>query len=280
MPESKEEEEFAILLAAFQRFIESIKKGEKQWESLEELMTLRADFIINSSIGGLGLNMIEALGLLEKDSHSLGDKEQEQVKVVKAAIENLVEFAVAEEYQLSEEVMDLYLDWDDDGDEDLDEKLLAINKKYNSTYAKVENEDAFYAMLIAAGWIEIAKGTELMYMTMGDERVRPWHMQYEGFTAPKESFPDWLIPPIEHRCRCYLVPVNDGFGKIEDIKNVNNSMVSMPEMPEWFNGTFKESVAKGGRIFSDEHPYFQVDPEHVGILRGISERIKYKYLKV
>ncbi len=111
---------------------------------------------------------------------------------------------------------------------------------------------------------------------MGDERVRPWHMQYEGYTAPKELFPDWLIPPIEHRCRCFLVPASDGIGSIE---NVNNRIIDIPEMPDWFNRTFKESVCKGGRIFSDEHPYFQVDGSNVERLGEIAQRIKLKYFK-
>ena len=50
-------------------------------------------------------------------------------------------------------------------------------------------------------------------------------------------------------------------------------------MPDWFNRTFKESVALGGRIFSDEHPYFQVDERHVGRLNAIAKRIKAKYLE-
>ena len=52
----------------------------------------------------------------------------------------------------------------------------------------------------------------------------------------------------------------------------------MPEMPEWFNRTFKESVANGGRIFSDEHPYFQVDTQHYDKLSEIASNIKKKYL--
>ena len=127
-------------------------------------------------------------------------------------------------------------------------------------------------MIIAAYLSTIREDTALMYMTQGDERVRPWHLQYEGFTAPKSRFPAWLIPPIEHHCRCYL---------IEDTATVIASVQAsaIPEIPDWFNRTFKESVALGGRIFSDEHPYFQVDERHVGRLNAIAKRIKAKYLE-
>ena len=48
-------------------------------------------------------------------------------------------------------------------------------------------------------------------------------------------------------------------------------------MPDWFNPVFKESVALGGRIFSEEHSYFQIQPEHIDTLSDISLRIKSKY---
>ena len=51
-------------------------------------------------------------------------------------------------------------------------------------------------------------------------------------------------------------------------------------MPDWFNPTFKESVAKGGKIFSDAHPYFQINADKMKKLVEISDRIKSKYLNV
>ena len=69
--------------------------------------------------------------------------------------------------------------------------------------------------------------------------------------------------------------VEDGVrGEIGDVLNMTTKT---PEMPEWFNPTFKESVAFGGRIFSDEHPYFNIQSEHVEALQLISDRIKSKY---
>ena len=56
-----------------------------------------------------------------------------------------------------------------------------------------------------------------------------------------------------------------------------NANVKIPTMPDWFNRTFKESVALGGRIFSDEHPYFQVEEQFDERLHEIAQRIKDKY---
>ena len=130
-------------------------------------------------------------------------------------------------------------------------------------------------MMIADALVVIPADTSLMYMTQGDERVRPWHLQYEGFTAPKSRFPAWLIPPIEHQCRCYLVEVD---GVDFKLGNVQNKAMQIPEMPDWFNLTFKESVALGGKIFSEYHPYFQIEEDKVETVRDIADRIKKKYI--
>ena len=83
-----------------------------------------------------------------------------------------------------------------------------------------------------------------------------------------------MIPPIEHQCRCYLVEDNI----VGMAKGVKNAVMKVPTMPDWFNRTFKESVALGGRIFSDEHPYFTVDSRDEDSLHDIAKRIKEKYM--
>nr|DAE28221.1 MAG TPA: minor capsid component [virus sp. ctuZj11] len=285
MPETdkeKEDEEYLAITAAFQRFVDRVRQGRDPDDEFEELVTLRAESCMRHAFSGFGYEWDEALELIRnKDDLSALDREKRAVLL--AAVDNIVDFATAEEHQMVSELPDFDEEDDDapdrsdesDSDPDEDDMMetwLAICSKYNDRYAHVENQDVEYAMIVAAAYISYSSESTLMYMTMGDERVRPWHLQYEGFTAPKSSFPAWLIPPIEHGCRCYLVDEH------------HDSMVGvvvaqkMPEMPEWFNPTFKESVAQGGRIFSDEHPYFNISKEHVGHLRTIAEKIKSRYI--
>lgn len=245
-------------------------------EVFEELVELRSDFLIHHACDGFGIDYEEALELL-RNAENLTPEQAAQREILVAAVDNLIDFATAEEYQAVSETMD-ELEDDDEGDHDLDdeereEAILAICAKYNQRYANVENHDVEYAMIVAAELAALSDDSYLMYMTMGDERVRPWHLQYEGFTAPKSSFPGWLVPPIEHNCRCYLV--EDGKPSAE-LNGVASAM-AIPEPPYWFNPTFKESVAFGGRIFSDEHPYFQVDSSLVDVLSSIAAKIKAKY---
>lgn len=270
----KHEEEYAVLLALFREVIKSIRDNDGQWESLEELMKARADFAVRHAFEGFGISYDDALELL-KNADDLTDEQRVQRDILIAAVDNLVDFAVAEEYHAADEVSeyDELEELEEDSEEYavLLEILFGICNKYNNRYAYVENMDIEYAMIIAAYLSSMKDDTILTYMTMGDERVRPWHLQYEGYSAPRSQFPSWLIPPIEHQCRCFLV---------EDTKSTLMADVQAakkPQMPDWFDRTFKESVANGGRIFSDEHSYFQIDKRHVKRLGEISDRIKAIY---
>lgn len=268
----RDEKEFAALLAIFERLMERDGDEDAQLEALEELMALRAKHLIGHALDGFGITLDEALELL-RNADGLSELDAARRDIVVAAVDNLIDFAVAEEYQM---MSDLSLD-DDEEDDDEDEEreglteedILAIFARYNKQYARVENKDAEYAMIMAATLVLVKPTTILTYMTQGDERVRPWHLQYEGFSAPKASFPAWLIPPIEHMCRCFLIE--------DTIENSVQAASKKLEMPDWFNPTFKESVALGGRIFSDAHPYFQILPEHNLKLQEIAARIKAWY---
>jgi hypothetical protein len=263
------EREFKILKEIYKRYLDA-DQSERE-EILEELMEMRAEHLVAYALEGFEQGIRNKLILSE-----------EKERVIQAAIDNLVDFAVAEEYQMTVAVEESLLDDEEDDEEyespetneyDVDDDdWESIFACFNRRYASTENLDVLYAMYVAGSFIAIPERATLMYMTMGDERVRPWHLQWEGFTATRASFPEWLIPPIEHGCRCYLI---EDSPKAE-IGDVQAAVAQIPEMPDWFNRTFKESVAKGGRIFSDEHSYFEVMQEHKVKLTEIANRIKSK----
>lgn len=246
-------------------------------EIFEELCELRAAFAFRHACNGFSIDYEDAIELL-RNTDDLTEDQKKQRDIIVAAFDNIVDFATAEEYQLISEFEELDADDEDGDEEDLDdeeqeEAILALCAKYNQRYATVENHDIEYAMIVAAELASLSEESYLMYMTMGDERVRPWHLQYEGFTAPKSQFPAWLIPPIEHNCRCYLLPDGKPSAHLKDIMATK----AMLEPPFWLNKTFKESVALGGRIFSEEHPYFKVEEQHKDRLLEIAQKIKNKY---
>lgn len=281
---NKHKEEVSVLLGLFKKLIWEIQEDGSKWRSLEELIKARADFAVRHAFNGFGISYDDAMELLKK-ADKLTDEERVQRDILVAAVDNLVDFSVAEEFHASEELEEheeeiaelTELDEDSEDYEEIMAMLLAICTKNNDRYAYVENMDIEYAMIIAAYISSLRDDTTLTYMTMGDERVRPWHRQYEGYTAPRSLFPQWLIPPIEHQCRCFLVEDSQSsvFSQIQASKRKTSDKA--PEMPEWFDRTFKECVAFGGRIFSDEHSYFQIKKKHIKRLKKISNKIKKSY---
>lgn len=259
------------MLILFESFLDRTNGDYTAIEQLEELMNLRAEIAFIHACDGFSMSYEDAIELIRNYDGELTEEQKNRRDILLAALDNIVDFAVAEEYQMLLEINELDSE-DFESDEDFEDMVVSIFTKYNQRFANVENMDIEYAMIVAASIMMVKPTTYLTYMTQGDERVRPWHMQYEGFTAPKQSFPAWLIPPIEHMCRCFLV--EDTNAQI-DIEQVLAKKV--PEMPDWFNPTFKESVALGGRIFSDEHPYFQVKPEDLKVLGFISDKIKKRF---
>ena len=254
-------------MAVFEEWVQNHGINDDYEEILESLAGLRAKFAIQYALEGFNIEWDKALEMI-RETTGLSEEQQERRRILVAAVDNIVDFAVAEEYQMLEEILDLV------GDESEAEEIWGdIFEKYNLTYANVEDMDIAYAMHVADMLAAISSETWLEYNTQRDDRVRPWHAIYDGFMAPKFAFPEWLIPPIEWQCRCYLEEVSAR----DAIKDVRAQRVVIPNMPEWFDRTFEESVAFGGRIFSEYHPYFSIDAGDRVTLDRISGRIKEQY---
>lgn len=276
--------EYQALLALFINFLSNIDVETRE-EAQYALMELRADLAIDHALKGFNMDEDEALTMLRNiDNNNLTKKDKEKRDRIIAAINNLIEFAVCEEYQVTEQAIELYddnieldpeyeIDFNDQ--EDIDD-YYAICALYNDNYAMVENSDIEYAMGVAYKWLQIASEEYLTYMTMNDAKVRPWHMDLQGYTAKRDDFPAWMIPPIEYHCRCYLMSA-DGFqvmGGLSDIKKVSGKV---PTKPSQISDVYSESVAKCGRIFGKSHPYFQVKAADKEFLQSCVESIKAKY---
>lgn len=247
---------------------------EDRWDLLEEMMSLRAEFAFNHAIKGFGMDFEKALELLRNHNDGLSKQEKEQRDILVAALDNLVDFAVAEEFQMSESLPDEI----DLEDEECLEVCDTVCERYNDIYAGIENGDIEYALGVAAGWLTYRDNTVLTYMTQGDERVRPWHLALEGTSYRKSEFPSWLIPPIEHGCRCFLVEEDASvLGASDKLGQVEGAVIL--QKPDFINPVFEESVCKGGRIFGPAHSYFTIPKKYKKRLKAISKRIKDKWLE-
>lgn len=270
----------------FIALLRSLSDKDNKKQALLDIARLRAQLAITHAFDGFDIETSAALDLIKSsDDNLLTELDKEKKDRLVAAINNLIEFAVCEEYQLMREVYETIPDFDFDTEiydpesednEDNQELLIALCKKYNLTYAKVENDDIEYAMAIALAWIKHSKDSYLTYMTQNDDRVRPWHFALQGFTAQRDEFPSWMIPPIEWGCRCFLVDhEGDSVQNNTQIRNIKD--IAIPSKPEQLDNVFSESVAKCGRIFGKSHSYFLVGDKDKDTLKDIVELIKCNY---
>jgi len=226
---------------------------------MEDIITLRASFLIDHALTGLKIDFDRALSLLKNHNRFSTDRERQERDILVAAIDNLTDFAVAEESAMLAELQAMEK-------ESLSTEGEQIFKRYNLTYAQQENMDVTYAARIAAWWLLLTENSLVTFMTQGDERVRPWHLSHEGVTYLKRDFPPELIPPLEWGCRCFLI--SDSMSAVRGVMDISKAVTSC-------NPIFRESLARCGRIFSDAHPYFEKDiPEKA---KEIGNRIKKKF---
>lgn len=262
LKENRAKDEYLLILGVFRRLMDSLENSAESWRIMEEIIMLRTASLYSSVLEGLKLDFDRALELLRNHNDFTTLQEKEERDILVAAIENLVEFAAAQEYAMMNDVREHS---QDEGFEDYE----GICEKYNLTYAEAENEQVLLAGGVAGWWIKQSSDTWITYMTQGDERVRDTHQALEGLTYPKSSFPSDLIPPIEWGCRCYL---------LSDSNKASVSASLTNDFREKVNPVFAESLAMKGRIFSGAHPYFTSDLRKHTRLQTIVKRIKNKLL--
>lgn len=265
-PEDKQgrqtKEEYLLLLATFRRLMNSWEDSAASWQVMEELISLRTASLFSRVLEGLHLDFDRAVVLLRNhnDFTTLHDREERDILV--AAIDNLVEFAAAEEFAMLNDIREKTAE---EGFDDYE----SVCENYNLNYAETENSTVLYAASMAGWWMNQSTDTLITYMTQGDERVRDTHQALEGITYPKHAYPSELIPPIEWGCRCYL---------LSDSNEVSVSASLKSEYSKEVNPVFAESLAKKGRIFSPVHPYFTPDFLGNTRLRRIIRTLKDKLL--
>lgn len=255
------EKEYLVLLNLFSDLMDQHDNQTLDLENFRDIIEKRAMFAFGHCIRRFGIDLDEAIDIVRNHNEiHLPPSEIERRKILLAALDNLIDFAAAQETQM-------YMDLEEQED---NFDPVEIFQLYNKTYATTENRDIDYTSSIAAWWIGLSEETTLMFMTQGDERVRDSHRALEGLSYTKSNFPEWLIPPIDWRCRCYLVesftrPNNSDFTNLED-------KVTMAVNP-----IFRNSLSKGGLIFGEDHPYFLVDSTLLKPMQKITTSIKSKF---
>lgn len=272
---ARHDSEYQSLLALFVSLLSSLKSESKE-EALFALSELRTEFSFNYVLDGLGIDFDEAMMMLQNvDDANVTQSDKDKRDRLVAAIKNLIDFSICEEYQLYDEVYELIGDNDIDVNSDEYKELLALCEKYNDNYAAVENSDIQYAGIMAALWLKMSANDYLVYWTQNDMKVRPWHMALQGYAAPRDEFPSWMIPPIEYNCRCFLESLEIGSvsGRLRKVVGSAKTV----EKPKQLNDVYSDSLAKCGRIFGPSHSYFTVKESDKEMLQGFVKRLREKY---
>lgn len=272
---AEHDSDYQKLLALFIAYLRSLNTYQSE-EALYELAEERMAQAFKYVTRGLDIDQDYAMQLLKNlDDNNLSSFDKAMQERLIAAANNLIDFSVCEEYQLAVEVEELLGDDDMDFIDDDVEEYALLCKKYNDTYSAIENGDIFYAGAVARKLMGMSSSDYLVYWTMNDVKVRPWHMELQGYTAHVDEFPSWMIPPIEYNCRCYLESVDSGevYGKIPQVQGAAAKI----KKPKELSDVYSESLAKCGRIFGESHPYFSILERDKELIGRIAVRLKQKY---
>ena len=98
--ESGTEKEYRVIFEAFRRFILHYENSAERLDIMEDIITLRASFLIDRALTGLRIDLDHALEILRNHNDFTTERERLQRDILIAAIDNLVDFAAAEEYAM------------------------------------------------------------------------------------------------------------------------------------------------------------------------------------
>lgn len=265
--ESGSKKEYLLLLSRLWDILEDFYVEPERYSIDYEIMQGRALNALNWAFSGYGMTLEDAVERIKTQSTGvLTVDEIYERKMFLEVIENIVDFSVAEEYQMLQEITTAreYGTSFDDFSEDAE----GIFEKYNKQYSTIENQDIWFSMSMALAWKGFSDSSTLTYYTQGDERVRDSHRALEGVSYLKSEFPKELIPPIDWACRCYIMESSDrqlAFNNPIDVEERVNAAV---------NPVFRVSPVHDGKVFGQDHPYFQVLLKDFNNLSEVSKKIK------
>tara|TARA_R110000822_G_scaffold51872_9_gene134731 strand:+ start:841 stop:1632 length:792 start_codon:yes stop_codon:yes gene_type:complete len=151
--------------------------------------------------------------------------------------------------------------WDDDGNKrafvDFKSDAMSYFGISHDTHLETEFRTSIAMGRGAAFWRDIQDDASqypfLKYDTVGDERVRPDHENFDGITRPiNDAFWKSHFPPNGFRCRCDVTQIE---GNETGFKATPKKVIdATPDPPE----LFKMNPAIDRVVFSADHPAFTV----------------------
>ena len=206
--------------------------------------------------------LYEGYGASLKDL-TLGTPDYELLKELR---QNIYMFSGAKTYQQVREMADLVAD--SKTFTDFKQKVTPIYKQYNDDWLKAEYDTAIGQAQQARQWNDIQRDKDLYpylrYNAVLDSKTSDICRPLDGVTLKvDDKFWDNYTPLNHFRCRCTL----DKLDKYEDVETTPKSKVKdlEKELGDTVDDVFKMNAGKDKYVFSDEHPYFKVEPKDKGL---------------
>jgi len=183
---------------------------------------------------------------------------------------NISRFSGAKTFQTVKELTDYV--FNEDGKKrnfkQFQEKALSINKDYNITWLKTEQDTAFLQSQNARKWLKVEAEADIFpileYVAVGDDRTRPSHAKLNGLKA-RVNDPIWnrIHPQNGWRCRCIVIQHSEAALTSKVDKEAKTKLIDA-EFKK--NPTFEHNPGKVDWIFKEngkgKHDYFKVPKEY------------------
>lgn len=216
--------------------------------------------IYNATIKKVSTGVMEGFGgSIDDFADGSGEKE-----LLQFFNQNVQRFSSAKTYQEANDLTNIL--FDEEGFKRSFSAFKAdakqITEIYNDNWLKTEFTTANRMGFSSRGWMDSVRDQAdaplLKYQTVGDERVRPEHVNLDNIIRPvNSSFWNTHYPPNGWRCRCIVQQL------LEDEEPITPSgdLPPVDEIPP----LFRMNPGKDKFIFDPKkHPYFKVAPKDQG----------------
>lgn len=225
------------------KMIRSVFDGEIEEGALRTEMYLRIASLLISALDE---------GWLMPESIDYNSPDNEKLAFIQ---NNIHAFSAAKSLTELQELRGLMTD--EEGNirtfRDFKEKALELHTIHNLTYLKTEFQSAMASAQMGSQWLRYEEAADvlpnLIYETVGDDRVRPDHENLDGVIAPlNDPFWDSYYPPNGWGCRCDVRQTDEDPDDPSAIQNLAASLQIKPY--------FQRNVGKTAVFFPEDHPYF------------------------
>jgi SPP1 gp7 family putative phage head morphogenesis protein len=223
-----------------------------EYDLPEDLYFAIADYLKKGLYKGFGSSLTE-LAPDSKDFELLAELR-----------ENIYMFSAAKTYQEVKEISDWLVD--EEGERRSKSEFQELGRQtfstWNDAYGDAEYDTAIGMAENAVKWQQIEEQKDVLpilrYSAVGDENTCEICQPLDGLTAPVDD-PVWdtIMPENHFRCRCLVEQLEEG-------ETSENKDEVVAQVHEEMDDIFKMNPGKDKVVFTDDHPYFQVETKDKG----------------